>query len=46
VLVHEMVNIPHKAPTRSKFLLAALEEDQKNIQKRLTDGYLKAAGVR
>lgn len=25
-LVHERVDIPHKAPTRSKFLLAAIEE--------------------
>lgn len=37
--VHEMVDIEHKAPTRSKFLQAAMMEDLGNIYKRLGEGY-------
>lgn len=37
--VHEMVNIPHAAPTRSKYLQAAIEEDSKLIPKRLRAAY-------
>ncbi len=37
VLVHERVDIPHQAPTRSKYLLAALEEDSGNIVGRIED---------
>lgn len=44
--VHERVDIPHKAPTRAKFLSSALEEDQVEIQKRIVLGYAKGMGVR
>ena len=44
ILVHEMVNIQHASPTRSKYLLAALEEDADNIQKRIVVGYKKMLG--
>jgi len=42
VYVHEMVEIPHAEPTRSKFLQAALTEDLPNIYQRLVDGYAEA----
>lgn len=35
VYVHEMVNISHEAPTRSKYLEAALDEDYYEILKRI-----------
>lgn len=44
-LVHERVDIGHASPTRSKYLLAALEEDSANIQKRIVRGYKKMLGV-
>lgn len=37
--VHEMTSIPHEAPTRSKFLQAAVMEDLDNIFVRLGSGY-------
>lgn len=37
--VHEMIDIPHKDPTRSKFLQAAVMSDLGEIYKRLGDGY-------
>jgi hypothetical protein len=40
--VHERVDIPHAAPTRSRFLAAALEEDQGDIQNRIIQGYKQA----
>lgn len=43
--VHERVDIGHAPPTRSKFLLAALEEDNANIQKRIVRGYKQMLGV-
>ena len=39
VFVHEMVEVPHKAPTRSKFLQAAIEEDLDNIRERVAEEY-------
>lgn len=44
VFVHEMVNMQHDAPTRSKFLLAALEEDENAIQQRIVNGYKRVLG--
>lgn len=44
IFVHEALHIPHKAPTRSKYLLAALEEDAGNIQRRILKGYAQAVG--
>lgn len=44
--VHERVDIPHKEPTRAKFLSSALEEDQTEIQQRIVFGFAKAAGVK
>ena len=38
--VHEMVDIPHQSPTRSKWLQAAVMEDLDNIYLRLGAGYL------
>lgn len=38
--VHEMTSIPHEAPTRSKFLQAAVMEDLDNIFMRLGKGYI------
>lgn len=45
VFVHELTHLNHKAPTRAKFLLAALEHDQHNIQQRLVRGYKKTIGL-
>lgn len=45
VLVHEMVEVPHAAPTRSKFLEAAVNEDVDNIIDRVADGYRRFMGV-
>ena len=39
VFVHEMTEIPHKQPTRSKFLQAASEEDFDNIRDRVVEEY-------
>lgn len=40
--VHEMVNIPHKAPTRAKFLQSAVEEDIDDIPRRIA-AFLRSA---
>jgi hypothetical protein len=37
VYVHEMVEIPHKPPTRAKFLQSAVLEDQANVEKRILE---------
>ena|SRR5665213_727125 len=39
VLVHEMVGNRHAPPTRSKFLLTALEEDAGDIYGRILEAY-------
>lgn len=39
ILVHEMTNLHHEPPTRSKFLLAAIEEDMANIYGRLVEKF-------
>lgn len=44
VFVHEMVNLTHEAPTRAKFLLAALEEEEAAIQQRIVKGYKQMVG--
>lgn len=44
-LVHEQVEVPHEAPTRSKFLEAAINEDIGNMIDRLSDGYRRFMGV-
>lgn len=43
--VHEITEYAHKAPTRSKFLQAALVEDEKLIQERIIKGLQEAAGI-
>lgn len=43
--VHEMLNLAHKAPTRAKFLLTALEEDAPGIQRRIVKGYKTVLGL-
>lgn len=35
IIVHERVDLYHKPPTRSKFLTAAMNEDQANVYKRI-----------
>lgn len=45
VLVHEMVEVPHQLPTRSKFLEAAVNEDLGNIVGRLQAGYQRFMGL-
>jgi hypothetical protein len=44
IYVHE-TPIFHKAPTRWKFLQAALEEDSNEIRRRITDGFKIASGT-
>lgn len=39
VMVHELTSNRHEPPTRSKFLLAALEEDAGNIYARILKGF-------
>lgn len=39
ILVHEMTNLRHLPPTRSKFLLAAIEEDSANIYGRIVRAF-------
>lgn len=39
VFVHEMLNYKHKAPTRAKFLQAALQEDAHLISRRIRAAY-------
>jgi len=43
--VHELTHLYHKSPTRSKFLLAALEEDAGAIQQRIIKGYKVIMGL-
>lgn len=43
--VHEMVEIPHTAPTSAKFVEAPVNEDIGNIIDRLADGYRRFMGV-
>ena len=45
VFVHELTHVHHEAPTRSKFLLAAIEQDAANIQKRIVRGYKSVVGL-
>lgn len=45
VFVHEIVEYEHEPPTRAKFLQAALEEDNDDIQDRIVEGMRKASGV-
>ncbi len=42
VFVHEMVQVPHVAPTQAKFLQKAVLEDLPNIYDRLVAGYQEA----
>ena len=42
--VHERVDINHAAPTRSKYLLAALEEKEEEVQQGIIIGFYKALG--
>ncbi len=37
ILVHERVDMHHKAPTKAKFLLAAIEEDAGDIYARIVE---------
>jgi len=46
VYVHEATWIPHQAPTRSKYLQAAIEEDIDAIAKRVVKGYQKKTGMK
>lgn len=39
ITVHERVDLKHAEPTRSKFLLAALEEDSALIRRRIIKGF-------
>lgn len=43
--VHEMVEIPHAAPTRAKFLEAAVNEDIGNIIDRVDAAYRRFMGT-
>lgn len=45
VFVHELSHLHHAAPTRSKFLLTALEQDAKNIQRRIVQSYKTMLGT-
>lgn len=45
VLVHEMVEVPHAAPTRSKFLEAAINEDFNSIIDNVQVAYMKFMGL-
>ena len=44
LIVHERLDLAHKAPTRAKYLQSALEEDFGKIQRRLLDGFVEASG--
>lgn len=44
-LVHERVDIPHKSPTKAKFLSSALLEDEANIEARIIRGYKHLLGL-
>ncbi len=43
--VHENLEVYHAPPTRSRFLLTALEEDASAIQDRIAAKYKEASGV-
>jgi hypothetical protein len=43
--VHEAVDIPRRAPTRSKYLEAAVMEDLDQIYRRLGEGYKTFTGL-
>lgn len=45
VYVHEMVEIPHRAPTQAKFLERAVNEDMQDIADRLALSYKAFMGV-
>lgn len=45
VYVHEMIEIPHQAPTRAKFLESAVNEDMGDIADRITVGYQRFIGI-
>jgi hypothetical protein len=45
-LVHEKVELNHKSPTRSKYLLTALEEDEQGIRDRVVKGFKTLLGTR
>lgn len=45
IMVHERMDVRHEAPTKAKFLLSALEEDNNAIERRIVRGYKKATGV-
>lgn len=44
-LVHEQVEVPHQAPTRSKFLEAAVNEEMGATLNRIQEGYRRFMGV-
>lgn len=46
VYVHEMTDVAHKAPTRSKFLQAALSEDIGKFPSRLLKAYRAKVGFK
>ncbi len=43
--VHEMVEMPHKAPTRAKWVEVAINEDTFDIIDRVSDGYKQFMGL-
>lgn len=45
VYVHEMTELRHAPPTRSKFLEAAINEDMFDIIDRVSEGYKRFMGV-
>lgn len=45
VYVHEMVEIPHVAPTRAKWVEVAVNEDFGGIIDRIADGYRRFSGL-
>lgn len=45
VYVHEMTELSHEAPTRSKWLEAAINEDMFSIIDRVASGYKRFMGV-
>lgn len=44
--VHERTDVAHAAPTRSKFLQAAVMEDMQKLNRRLVAAYRKETGIR
>lgn len=45
VFVHERTDLNHKAPTKAKFLQAAIEEDLDDIPGRLVKAYKEKTGI-